>query len=285
MLEGSAFNVPAAGGHRGAARRAVIIAARCGRQGVALDGAGRARREARDTGSDRARLDWDPLGGGRVDRLRRVLRWLSLTVVQHGIWPLVLLLGGGPALPVAHLPWGWWLARAVGPALAALLALAYLGWRLPGPMLGRSGSVAEGAGATWAAQARMLIVGVAVLVAVARLAAGPADAAAKVLLFGVADVAAYQFVNLGVATRGARDPRDAAMVGVGLFALSWGLQQAVAAMLGAPLAALPVAFAAGLATGAAIGALVLGIRQWPGGWLTGFAAQWLLVWGIAAFVR
>ena len=261
------------------------MAARCQRQGVALGGTERARRHVRDTGSERARLDWDPLGGGRVDRLRRVLRWLSLTVVQHGIWPLVLLLGGAPALPVSHLPWGWWLARAAGPALAALLALAYLGWRAPGPMLGRSGPEATGPAAAWATQARLLLVGVAVLVAVARLAAGPADAAAKVLLFGVADVAAYQLVNLGVAARGARDPRDAAMVGIGLFALSWGLQQAVAAMLGAPLAALPVAFAAGLATGAVVGAMVLGVRWWPGGWLTGFAAQWLLVWGIAAFVR
>lgn len=252
--------------------------------------AGRADRERGDgtapgSGSARAQLDWDPLGGGRVDRLRRVLRWLSLSMVQHGIWPLVLLLGGGPALPVSHLPWAWWLARTAGPALAALLALAYLGWRVPGLPLGRGDGTAAGPGASWAAQTRFLIVGVAVLVAAARLVAGPADAAAKVLLFGVADVAAYQLVNFGVATRGARDRQEAALVGVGLFALSWGVQQLVAATLSAPLAALPVAFAAGVVTGAVVGGVAWGVRQWPGGWLTGFAVQWLLVWGVAAFAR
>jgi hypothetical protein len=231
----------------------------------------------------RSRLDWDPLGGGRIDQLRRALRWLNLTLIQQGIWPLLAIVAGAPTGPVGTLPWPWWAARAGAPAAAALLALVYL-WQRPRLGAKRSAAIAADAGSMPRIQAKIAVIGVALCVAALRIALGPAEPALKTLLFGAAEVAAYHTINFGVVAGANPDRKAAGWQAVALFGLSWGLSRIFLAALTEPLAALPVAFVGGFVAGAVISAIALGLRRWPGGWATAAAAQWLVVYGIAAFV-
>src|SRR5689334_11264338 len=63
---------------------------------------------------------------------RRAYRWLNLTLVQQGLWPLLVVVLGAPWAPIGLTPLPWYWARLGGPLLAALLALAYLGQRPEG---------------------------------------------------------------------------------------------------------------------------------------------------------
>lgn len=231
----------------------------------------------------RSRLDWDPLGGGRIDALRRALRWLNLTLIQQGVWPLVAIVAGAPAGSAGGLPWHWWAVRAGAPLAAALLAFVYLRQRSGKWPPARDASPSAGSMARQ--QVRFAVIGVALCVAALRVAFGPAEPALKTLLFGAADVAAYHTINFGVVA-GANPDRDAVgWQAVALFGVSWGVGRLFLAMLSEPLAAAPFVFAGGVAAGIAIGALALALRRWPGGWATAAAAHWLLIYGIAAFVR
>jgi hypothetical protein len=231
----------------------------------------------------RSRLDWDPLGGGRLDQLRRALRWLNLTLIQQGVWPLASIVANAPAEPAGALPWNWWALRAGAPALAAALALVYL-WQRPKSAKRGTGESAQTSDSV-RLQAKIVIIGVAACVAALRIAVGPAEPALKTLLFGAADVAAYHAINFGVVASANPDREAAGWQAVALFGASWGLGRLFLAALGEPVAALPLAFAGGCAAGVGIGAIALGLRRWPGGWLTAMAAHWLLIYGIAAFVR
>jgi hypothetical protein len=229
----------------------------------------------------RSRLDWDPLGGGRIDQLRRALRWLNLTLIQQGVWPLLAIVAGAPTTPVGVLPWPWWAARAGAPAVAALLALVYL-WQRPGAT--RRDATAADVGAMARIQAKIGLIGVALCVAALRVAFGPATPALKTLLFGAAEVAAYHTINFGVAAAANPDRDAAGGPAVALFGLSWGLGRIFLAALTEPPATLPIAFAGGVVAGGLVGALALALRRWPGGWATAAATHWLVVYGIAAFV-
>ena len=67
-----------------------------------------------------------------LSAFRRAYRWLNLTLVQHGVWPLLVVVFGAPAVPVALTPLPWYWARLAAPVLATLLALAYLAQRPEG---------------------------------------------------------------------------------------------------------------------------------------------------------
>ena len=76
-----------------------------------------------------------------LSAFRRAYRWLNLTLVQHGVWPLLVVVFGAPAVPVALTPLPWYWARLAAPVLATLLALAYLAQRpegLPSDMARRT---------------------------------------------------------------------------------------------------------------------------------------------------
>src|SRR5918994_845029 len=64
-----------------------------------------------------------------LSAFRRAYRWLNLTLVQHGTWPLLVVVFGAPAVPVALTPLPWYWVRLAAPVLATLLALAYLAQR------------------------------------------------------------------------------------------------------------------------------------------------------------
>src|SRR3954468_21580355 len=75
---------------------------------------------------------------------RRAYRWLNLTLVQQGLWPLLVVVLGAPWVPIGLTPLPWYWARLGGPLLAALLALAYLGQRPEESAADVSGSGANG---------------------------------------------------------------------------------------------------------------------------------------------
>ncbi len=63
------------------------------------------------------------LYGGLLSTLRRFSRWFNLTMIQQGMWPLLLLLTSAPAVDVRDTPTGWFVIRLAAPVLAALMAL------------------------------------------------------------------------------------------------------------------------------------------------------------------
>src|SRR4051795_2677266 len=107
---------------------------------------------------------------------RRAYRWLNLTLVQHGVWPLAVVVLGAPAVPVALTPLPWFWVRLAAPLLATLLALAYLAQRpqgLTSDMAVRTAEATSERDRRLREQATILIVGVASAVAILRILQGP----------------------------------------------------------------------------------------------------------------
>jgi hypothetical protein len=221
--------------------------------------------------------------GEGLTAFRRAYRWLNLTLIHQGIWPLVVVVFGAPAVPVelTDAPWYW--ARLGGPLLAALLALAYLAQRPEGRRRDASAAAESGARRGPRQQAIVLILGVTAAVALLRLLTGPPLPVAKLLVFGAADVAAYQTINFGVVGRAAGPDAGPAWP-VALFGLSWGLHDlflAAASPLGPNLA---LVFGGGAVAGVAVGSVSWLVRRWPGGDLTAAAMHFLLVYLVLAFL-
>ncbi len=250
----------------------------------------------------------------RLAGFRRLYRWLNLSLVHQGLWPLLLVLAAAPAVSVAATPLPWYLARLAGPALAALLATVYLAQRPGDPNLARSTAIdpdqvwsaadsprpvqaataspgpvraaATDPGARLAVarlQVGQALAGIAIALAVARLVVGPTDSVAKLLAFGVADVLAFQLVHFGVVARSWPDAEAGAYAAVGLFAASWGLRELFLAAAGGVPADLPLAFVGGAVVGLAIGVLSWLLRRWPGGFWPAAAAHFTLVYLVAGF--
>jgi hypothetical protein len=230
--------------------------------------------------------DAPSLGNEGLSAFRRGYRWLNLTLVQHGVWPLLVVVFGAPGVAVAATPLPWYWARLGAPLLATLLALAYLAQRpegLPSDMALRTTASGGERDRRLREQATILVVGVTVAVTLLRLVQGPLVAVAKQESFGLADVAAYQAINFGVAGRGAASGVGKALP-VLLFGLAWGLRElfhAAASPAGEPLA---LAFAGGGAIGLAFGTISWGLRRWPGGYLTAAAFQFLVVYLVLGFL-
>jgi hypothetical protein len=221
-----------------------------------------------------------------IAAFRRGYRWLNLTLVQHGVWPLLVIVVSAPQGPVGLTPLPWYWARLAAPALAALLAVAYLRQRVPGAA--SDAAVSEPASGDarehrLREQVTVLFVGVAAAVALLRLLQGPVVPVLKVEAYGLADVAAYQLINFGVAGRGSATGWARALP-ILLFGVSWGLHELFHAGTtpagGNPL----LAFAGGAAVGLAVAAVVWGLRRWPGGSLSGAAFQFLVVSLVLGFL-
>ncbi|MFT4038004.1 MAG: hypothetical protein QM692_07490 [Thermomicrobiales bacterium] len=226
------------------------------------------------------------LGGDGLALFRRSYRWLNLTLVQHGVWPLLVVIASAPVVPVGLTPLPWYWARLAAPLIAAILAVAYLSQQ-PGSVgsdrAARTALARSERDRMAREQVVILIVGVATAVSLLRLVQGPIEAVALLEAFGLADVAAYQLINFGLGARivlsGAR------WLPVVLFGLSWGLHDLfLAAISPVTLAALPFIFAGGATLGLFIGALSWGLRRWPGGYFAAAAAHYLLVYLIAGYL-
>jgi hypothetical protein len=225
------------------------------------------------------------LQGDGLSLFRRSYRWLNLTLVHQGVWPLLLVMAGAPATTVGLTPLPWFWARLAAPFLAALFAAVYIshqggldGWDRER----RNASARSERDRMLREQIVILFVGVAVAVSILRLIAGPQDAVLKLIAFGIADVAAYQAINFGLGSRILLS-RDA-WIPVVLFAVSWGLHDLFLAATSPTVENLPLVFAGGATIGLAFGALSWALRQWPGGYLAAAAAQYLFVYLVLGFL-
>lgn len=227
-----------------------------------------------------------PLASEELSAFRRAYRWLNLTLVQQGIWPLLVVVFGAPAVPLALTETPWYWARIGAPLLAALLALAYLAQRpegLPSDPTVRDAAAGTERDRRLREQAVILLVGLVSAVALLRLLQGPPLPVAKLLAFGVADVAAYQAINFGVVGRAA-EPGWGQGAPVALFGLSWGMHDLFLAASTPASADLTLVFAGGAVLGLAVGGACWLLRRWPGGYLAASAFQLLLVYLVLGFL-
>jgi hypothetical protein len=245
------------------------------------------RESVRQLQNSRARAMADPsLANEGLSTFRRAYRWLNLTLVQHGVWPLLVVVFSAPAVPIALTPLPWYWARLAAPALAALLSLAYLA---QGPQGLASDVALRTAGATSERDRRLreqttiLIIGVTTAVAILRVLQGPFIPVLKLEAFGLADTAAYQTINFGVAGRMVSAGAGPALP-IALFGLSWGLRDLFLAAASPAAESLTLSFAGGGAVGLAIGAVSFALRRWPGGYLTATAMQFLMVYLVLGFL-
>ena len=221
-----------------------------------------------------------------LSAFRRAYRWLNLTLIQHGVWPLLVVVFSAPAVPIALTPLPWYWARLAAPVVATLLALAYLAQRpqgLASDMALRTAGATSEHDRRWREQATILIIGVTTAVAILRLLQGPFVPVLKLEVFGLADTAAYQAINFGVAGRSVSGGAAEALP-IALFGLSWGLRDLFLAAASPTAESLTLSFAGGGAVGLAIGAVSYGLRRWPGGYLTGTAMQFLIVYLVLGFL-
>ena len=221
-----------------------------------------------------------------LSAFRRAYRWLNLTLVQHGVWPLLVVVFSAPAVPIALTPLPWFWVRLAAPVLATLLALAYLAQRpegLASDMAVRTAEATSERDRRLREQATILIVGLATAVAILRLVQGPFVPVLKLEIFGLADVAAYQAINFGVAGRSV--PAGASQgLPIALFGLSWGLRDLFLVAASPVAESLALSFAGGAVLGLVFGALSFGLRRWPGGYLAACGLQFLLVYLVLGFL-
>jgi hypothetical protein len=221
-----------------------------------------------------------------LSAFRRAYRWFNLTLVQQGIWPLLLVVFGAPAAAIGLTPLPWYWAQLGAPLLAALLAVAYLAQRPEG--LASDVSIRT-AGARSERDRRLrehvtvLIVGVAAAVALLRLIQGPLVPVLKLEVFGLADVIAYQAITFGVVGRTLTGGMGRSLP-VALFGLSWGLHDLFLAAASPAAERLLLTFASGAAIGLVVGALCWLLRRWSGGYFAAGAMQFLLVYLVLGFL-
>ena len=244
------------------------------------------RKASAPTGGGRFQAIREPsLQGDGLSLFRRSYRWLNLTLVHQGVWPLRLVMAGAPATTVGLTPLPWYWARLGAPLLAAVLALAYLshqGGRDGSDRQQRNAAARSERDRMLREQVVVLVVGVAVAVSIMRLITGPQEAVLKLVAFGVADVAAYQAISFGLGGRIV--PSRDTWIPVVLFGLSWGLHDLFLAATSPTTQNLPFVFAGGATIGLAFGALSWLLRQWPGGYLTAAATQYLIVYMVLGFL-
>lgn len=221
-----------------------------------------------------------------LSAFRRAYRWLNLTLIHQGVWPLLVIVLGAPPDPLGLTPLPWYWARIGAPLLAAALALAYIAQRPEGllsDVASREAGVRGESDRRLREQVTILVIGVTAAVALLRLWQGPLVPVLKLEAFGLADVAAFQAINFGVAGRSA-GPGLGRFLPVALLGLSWGLRDLFLAAATPLPESLVLTFAGGIAVGVLFGVLSWGLRCWPGGYLTASAAQFLLVYLVLAFL-
>lgn len=219
---------------------------------------------------------------------RRLYRWFNLTLVHQGVWPLLIVLANAPDVNVGATPTRWYPIRIAAPLLATLLAWVYLAQRPAEVARGDARTPRSPHTERWAPARRQVqgaLIALAAMLAVARLIDGPTEPALKLLLFGAADVAAYQAIHFGVVARSFPSMSEGQAAAVGLFAASWALRSTFLAELSdRPGGEVFLAAVSGFIVGLAIGALSRALRRWPGGWWSAGLAHWILLYGVAVFI-
>ena len=220
----------------------------------------------------------------RLANFRRLYRWLNLTLLHQASYPLLFLLSAAPSGKPGEIPMPWYLARLGAPFAAALIALLYLRQPVPGAasttQFGSTGAVGKPA---LAAQIRFLAIGLAVMLSGARLLTSHDSSAVKLILFGLADAAAFQLIHFGVVRRSFQEDSGGLSHAVILFAASWGLRDLMLAAAFSNTASPLFAFISGCFLGAVVALISRRLYRWPGGLLTPALVQFIIVTLIIGF--
>ncbi len=225
------------------------------------------------------------LQGGSLGFLRKIYRWFNLSVIQHAVWPMLVALFAAPQVSVADTPWDWYLGRIGGPLLAVVLALGYIrratqrgieSTALPYVRVPEApGQIAQ--------QARYLLIGLPVMVLIARLFVGPADDVIRVASIGLAVAAAYHVINFWIVPLSFPHGFRGLDIGTMLFGVSWGLGDVLQVGASSEGGSLVLAFLAGTTAGFLTALVSRGLRRWPGGTLPAPMTQWLVITLILGF--
>ncbi len=221
----------------------------------------------------------------KLANFRRLYRWLNLTLLHQAAYPLLFLLTAAPAGKPGDVAMPWYLARLGFPLAAALIALLYLRQPVPGAeKTADFGSTRAVARPEVAVQIRFLAIGLAVMLSGARLLTVHDSSAVKLILFGLADAAAFQLIHFGVVRRSFQEDAGGLSHAVILFAASWGLRDLMLAAAGSNTASPPLAFVSGCVLGAIVALLSRRLYRWPGGLLTPALIQFIIITLIIGFV-
>ena len=225
------------------------------------------------------------LQGGSLQFLRKIYRWFNLSVIQHAVWPVLVALFAAPQVSVADTPWDWYLGRIAGPLLAFVLALGYIR-----RAIGR-GIETTALPSVWvpeapgriAQQARYLLIGLPIMVLIARMIAGPVDDVIRIAGLGLCTAAAFHAINFWIVPLGFPNGYRGLELGTVLFGVSWGLGDVLRVGSSSEGGNLLLAFLAGLTAGLLVAVACRGVRRWPGGTLSAPMAQWLVITLILGF--
>lgn len=225
------------------------------------------------------------LQGGSLQFLRKIYRWFNLSVIQHAVWPVLVALFAAPQVSVADTPWGWYLGRIAGPLLAFVLALGYIR-RAVGRGIETTALptvlVPEAPGRI-AQQARYLLIGLPIMVLIARMIAGPVDDVIRIAGLGLCTAAAFHAINFWIVPLGFPNGYRGVDLGTVLFGVSWGLGDVLRVGSSSEGGNLLLAFLAGLTAGLLVAVACRGVRRWPGGTFSAPMAQWLVITLILGF--
>ena len=220
----------------------------------------------------------------RREQFRRIYRWFNLTLIHQAVWPLLLVLASAPDGKPQEIPMPWYLARVGAPAAAALMAFLYLRHQPAVEEDSARHTTSTSGRPGLAVQVKVGLLVLPVLLAGARLAEGPADVAVKLILFGIADVLAFQLIHFEVVRRSYRDPAQGIGQAVLLFACSWGLRDLLLTALGPSEASPTLAFLSGALIGGVVAIVSRVLRTWPGGFWVAAAVQFTVIYLIIGFV-
>ena len=244
------------------------------------------------TNESQAKTAMTTIGGqmvlsDRLSQFRKIYRWFNLTLIHQGTWPLLLVLTSAPLGKAGDIPMPWYLARLAGPALAVMFALLYVRNQQQIDEVASFATappVSTGGRPSIALQVKVALLGLTAMLVIARLIAGPIEPAAKVILFGSADVLAFQLIHFEVVRRSYRDQTQGIGLAVVLFGLSWGLRDMMLTLLGPTEASPALALLTGVILGLVVAAVSRVLRSWPGGFWSAAAAQFLFVYLVIGFV-
>jgi hypothetical protein len=214
---------------------------------------------------------WPQVASPR-DLLRRLNRWLSLTLIHQAIWPAIVLATGAVMQRPGVSSIGDVLGMMAGPIIASLVAYNQIRGRLaefPAPPV-RS-FVAD--------QVRLLLLGLPVMVLIGRLITGDLDSTIKIAAVGLVNVVAYHLIHLGVARSLFPSPHVVTV----LFGLSWAIHQIADALARDTGGSFIYHAFSGFTVGVLVAVVSQVLHRWPGGRLTAPSAQWLVITLIFGF--
>ncbi len=213
-----------------------------------------------------------PKVAGPRDLIRRFTRWLNLTLLHQATWPVVVLLTGSVMQRPASSSIGDILGMVIGPLAACLLGLHYLGNRkaeFPAPPVRN----------LLADQARIIIVGLPIMLFIGRIFTVSADSAVKVMVVGLANVAAYHVIHFGVVPGIFKARYIIAL----LFGLSWAIHQIADALARDTGGSYIFHAIGGFTVGVLVAVASMALHRWPGGRWTAPAAQLLVIYMMFGF--